>query len=90
MLARSHLTSGIEGRSNGDGALVGMDVSVKGKAVCVVDEASKVVCEQKVPSEPDETVTLLISIGMDYGRVGIEVGSLSQWLVTAWRKLVCP
>src|SRR5437870_175877 len=27
-------------------------------------------------------VTLLISVGDDYGRVGIEAGPLSQWLVT--------
>jgi transposase len=49
--------------------------------VCVVDEAGKVVLEQKVASEPDDIVTLLTSIGVDYGRVGIEAGPLSQWLV---------
>jgi transposase len=56
-------------------------VSVKETAVCVVDEAGKVVLEQKVASEPDDIVTLLTSIGVDYGRVGIEAGPLSQWLV---------
>ena len=60
---------------------VGLDVSVKETAVCVVDEAGKVVLEQKVASEPDDIVTLLTSIGVDYGRVGIEAGPLSQWLV---------
>ena len=60
---------------------VGLDVSVLETAVCVVDETGKVVCEQKVPSEPDDIVTLLTSIGEDYGRVGIEAGPLSQWLV---------
>ena len=53
---------------------VGLDVSVKETAVCVVDEAGKVLCEQKVPSEPDDIVTLLTSVGVDYGRVGIEAG----------------
>lgn len=52
---------------------VGLDVS----AVCVVDEAGKVLCEQKVPSEPDNIVTLLTLLGVDYERVGIEVGPLS-------------
>src|SRR6516165_7099742 len=60
---------------------VGLDVSVKETAVCIVDDAGKVVCEQKVPTEPDDIVRLLASIGEDYGRVGIEAGPLSQWLV---------
>ncbi len=49
---------------------VGLDVSVKETAVCVVDEAGEVVLEQKVLTEPDDIVTLLTSIGEAYGRVG--------------------
>src|SRR5271166_3767604 len=60
---------------------VGLDVSVKETAVCVVDDTGKIVCERKVPTEPDDIVALLTSIGGDYGRVGIEAGPLSQWLV---------
>jgi transposase len=60
---------------------VGLDVPVKETAVCVVDEAGTVICEQKVPSEPDDIVTLLTSVGVDYGRIGIEAGPLSLWLV---------
>jgi hypothetical protein len=45
---------------------VGLDVSVKETAVCVVDDAGKVVSEQKVATEPDEIVALLTSIGGDY------------------------
>src|ERR1700688_3544758 len=71
----------------------GLDVSVKETAVCVVDDVGKVVCEQKVPTEPDDIVTLLFSIGEDYGRIGIEAGPLSQWLVneltTAGLPMVC-
>ena len=60
---------------------VGLDVSVKETAVCVVDQAGKVVIEQKVASEPEDIIMLLTSIGVDYGRIGIEAGPLSQWLV---------
>lgn len=60
---------------------VGLDVSVKETAVCVVDEAGKVVLERAVASEPDDIVTLLTSLGVDYSRIGIEAGPLSQWLV---------
>ena len=69
---------------------VGLDVSVLETRVCVVDEAGKVVCEQKVPSEPDDIVALLTSIGVDYGRVGIEAGHCRSGWSTAWRKPVCP
>ena len=60
---------------------VGLDVSVQETAVCVVDEVGKVVCESKVPTEPDDIAALLATIGSDYVRVGIEAGPLSQWLV---------
>jgi transposase len=56
----------------------GLDVSVKETAVCVVDDAGKVVGEQKVPTEPCDIVTLFVSIGEEYGRIAIEAGRLSQ------------
>ena len=52
---------------------VGLDVSVKETAVCVVDEVGEVVLEQKVPTEPDDIVSLPTSIGEAYdgpGRAG--------------------
>ena len=42
---------------------VGLDVSVKETAVCVVDEAGKVVLEQKVASEPKDIIAFLTSLG---------------------------
>ena len=33
---------------------VGLDVSVKEMSVCIIDNAGKVVCERKVPTEPEE------------------------------------
>ena len=62
---------------------VGLDVSVKATAVCVVDEAGKVILEQKVPTEPADIIALLTSLGVNLGRIGIEAGPLSQWLVNA-------
>ncbi len=60
---------------------VGLDVSVKETSVCVVDDAGKVILEQKVPTEPADIIALLASLGVSFGRVGIEAGPLSQWLV---------
>ena len=49
---------------------VGLDVSVKETSVCVVDDAGKVILEQKVPTEPDTIIALLTSLGVTYGRIG--------------------
>ena len=58
-------------------------MSVKETSVCVVDDAGTVILEQKVRSEPDDIIALLTSLGATYGRIGIEAGPLSQWLVNA-------
>jgi hypothetical protein len=57
---------------------VGLDVSLKETSVCVVDDAGKVVCERKVPTEPGDIAVLLTSVGVEYVRIGIEAGPLSQ------------
>jgi hypothetical protein len=53
---------------------VGLDVSVKETSVCVVDDAGKVILEQKVPTEPTDIIGLLSSLGTTFGRIGIEAG----------------
>src|SRR6516165_2031664 len=40
------------GRSDEMVHFVGLDVSVKATSVCVVDDAGKVILEQKVPTDP--------------------------------------
>src|SRR5690606_3295137 len=60
---------------------VGLDVSLQETAVCIVDQSGTIVSEWKVPTEPDDIITLLTSIGGDYERIGVEAGPLSQWLV---------
>ena len=62
---------------------VGLDVSVKTTSVCVVDDAGKVILEQKVPTEPADIIAVLTPLGVSFGRIGIEAGPLSQWLVNA-------
>src|SRR6266849_1862021 len=71
------------GRSDEMVHFVGLDVSVKETSVCVVDDAGKVILEQKVPTEPADIIALLNSLDATYGRIGIEAGPLSQWLVNA-------
>ena len=69
---------------------VGLDVSVKETAVCVVDGAGEVMLERKVASEPEDIVAPLVSLGIDYRRVGIEAGPLSQWLVNGMAEAGLP
>jgi len=52
-------------------------VSVKTTSVCVVDDAGKVVLEQKVPTDPADIIALLTSFGVTFSRIGIEAGPLS-------------
>ena len=63
---------------------VGLDVSAKATSVCVVDDAGKVILEQKVPTDPADIIAILTSLGVSFGRIGIEAGPLSQWLVNAF------
>lgn len=60
---------------------VGLDVSVKETAICIVDETGKVVRERKVASAPADIIAALAATGVEYYRVGLEAGPLSQWLV---------
>lgn len=69
---------------------LGLDLSVKETSVCVVDDAGKVVCERKVPTEPDDIIVLLRRVGEDYVRIGIEGGPLSQWLVNGLTRAGLP
>ena len=77
----SFLTSSIEEGATVMTRFAGLDVSVRETSVCVVDEAGKVLVERKVATEPDDLIGLLRSISSRYGRVGLEAGPLSQWLV---------
>ena len=60
---------------------VGLDVSVKATSVCVVDDVGKVVLEQRSPTEPADIIAVLTSLGVSFGRIRIEAGPLSQWLI---------
>jgi transposase len=69
---------------------VGLDVSVKETSVCIVDDAGAVILEEKVPTEPADIIALLTALGATYGRIGIEAGPLSQWLVNALTAAALP
>ena len=61
----------------------GLDVSVKETSVCIVDETGRIVREVKVASEPEALLAVLINPAYHFTRIGLEAGSLSQWLFSA-------
>jgi transposase len=61
----------------------GLDVSVKETAICIVDETGKIVREAKVTTEPEAIIAVLSAGGLEYARVGLEAGPMSQWVVTS-------
>ena len=57
-----------------------IDVSLEYSSVCVVDGSGKVIREAKVASEPEALIDRLTSLGLEFARIGLEAGPLSQWL----------
>ena len=59
---------------------IGLDVSVKETAVCIVDELGKICREVKIHSHPDDLLAVMKDPSWNIERVGLEAGPLSQWL----------
>lgn len=59
---------------------VGIDVSLETSCVCIVDASGRVVRELIAESEPEVLATALLDTKLDFSRVGLEAGPMSQWL----------
>lgn len=59
---------------------VGLDVSLKQTAICVVDQDGNVIREGEADTEPEMLVAWLNGIGVTFERVGLEAGQCSSWL----------
>jgi transposase len=58
----------------------GMDVSLEETAICVVDEAGRMIKEARAASEPNALHAVLASFNLVFERVGLEACSLAAWL----------
>lgn len=67
----------------------GLDVSVKETSICIVDETGKICREMKVASHPDDLADVLGDASWKLVRIGLEAGSLSQWLFSGLAKPDC-
>jgi transposase len=59
---------------------VGLDISLRSCAVCIVDARGKVCLERELPCEVDDIADCLDGFGHPIARVGFEAGALSQHL----------
>ncbi|MGI4951568.1 MAG: IS110 family transposase [Janthinobacterium lividum] len=58
----------------------GLDVSLEETAICIVDEAGKIVREARAASEPEALAVFFGACGMTMERIGLEACSLTAWL----------
>jgi hypothetical protein len=61
---------------------VGLDVSLKLTAICIVDRTRTIVREGVVTSDPETIAAFIKSHAPHIARVGLEAGATSTWLWT--------
>jgi transposase len=69
---------------------VGLDVSLKLTAICVVDQKGSVMREGVVDSDPETIAEFVTSNAPSVVRIGLETGPTSTWLWTELKQLGLP
>jgi len=69
---------------------VGLDVSLKLTAVCIVDRTGRIEREGVVPSEPEAIAAFIKSHAPHVARIGLETGATATWLWTELKELGLP
>ena len=69
---------------------VGLDVSLRHTAVCIVDQTGKIQREAMVASDPDAIAQFVAVQAPDAVRIGLESGATSTWLWTELNKRGLP
>ena len=66
---------------------VGLDVSLKQTAVCIVDQTGAVKHEAMIPSDPEAIAEYVRPHAECVARIGLESGPTSTWLWTQLRAM---
>jgi transposase len=69
---------------------VGLDVSLKLTAICIVDRTGKIEREGVAASDPDTIAAFIKSHTPHVARIGLEAGATSTWLWTELNKRGLP
>ena len=62
-----------------------LDVSLRSVHLCVMDENGEIQAEGQVDSEPQDIDAFLRKLGLEITRVGLEAGTLTQYLTYGLR-----
>jgi transposase len=69
---------------------VGLDVSLKLTAICIVDQTGRIEREGVVASNPEAIAAFIKSYAPHVARIGLETGATSTWLWTELNKMGLP
>ena len=69
---------------------VGLDVSLKLTAICIVDRTGTIQREGVVHSDPEAIAAFIKSNAPHVARIGLETGATSTWLSTELNKMRLP
>ncbi|MGA2843656.1 MAG: transposase [Steroidobacteraceae bacterium] len=69
---------------------VGLDVSLKLTAICIVDQTGRIEREGVVASDPETIAAFIKSHAPRVARIGLETGATSTWLWTELNKMGLP
>ncbi len=69
---------------------VGLDVSLKQTAICIVDQAGVILKEGMVSTNPEAIVAFISAHAENVVRIGLESGAMSTWLWTEFNKMGLP
>src|SRR6201988_4712260 len=69
---------------------VGLDVSLKMTAICIVDRTGRIEREGAVPSDPEVIATFIKMHAPHVVRIGLETGATATWRWTELNKMGLP
>jgi transposase len=69
---------------------VGLDVSLKLTAICIVDGTGRIEREGMVASDPEAIANFIKSQATNVARIGLETGATSTWLWTELNRMGLP
>ena len=69
---------------------IGIDVSTKESALCILDGKGKIVRETKLPTDPEIIARFIAATGLAIERIGLESGCTAAWLFAGLQRYGWP
>ena len=71
---------------------IGVDISTKESALCILDGNGKIVREAKLPTDPEIIARFIAATGLAIERIGFKSGCTAAWLFAGlqrWLAVIC-